>query len=333
MPLVTVVVPTLAADDALLACLDSLNRQLFRDFETVVVDNSTRHAVSLMALPVAARILAPPRNLGFGAAINLAARDSAAEFIATLNDDAVASPEWLAQLVETAQQHPEAGMFASQVRLAPAVLDSAGMLLAADGSSKQRGHLRQPSEFDHPGEALFPSGSAALYRRELFSVLGGFNPDYFLYCEDTDLGLRALWAGWRCRYVPRAVVEHRYSHSVGRASPLKAYLVERNRLFTVVRNFPCSMLWRAPFAALLRYGWHLHAALTGMGAAGLYRAQGGSSLRLAWFVLKAHAALVANLPRLLRQRVAIRRHARIPPARFRAFTQAHRISVREVAAL
>ena len=72
----------------------------------------------------------------------------------------------------------------------------------------------------------------------MLEEIGGFDDDFFLYCEDTDLGLRARWAGWKCLYVPEAVVEHHYSHSAGRASPLKAYYVERNRLFVLVKNFP-----------------------------------------------------------------------------------------------
>ncbi len=89
-------------------------------------------------------------------------------------------------------------------------------------------------------EALFPSGSAALYRRKMLEEIGGFDDEFFLYCEDTDLGLRALWAGWKCFYVADAIVEHRYSHSAGRASALKAYLVERNRLYVAIEEFPCS---------------------------------------------------------------------------------------------
>ena len=72
----------------------------------------------------------------------------------------------------------------------------------------------------------------------MLDEIGLFDESFFLYCEDTDLGLRARWAGWECGYVPGAVVEHRYSHSAGRASPLKAYYVERNRLYTVIKNFP-----------------------------------------------------------------------------------------------
>ena len=87
--------------------------------------------------------------------------------------------------------------------------------------------------------------------------IGLFDEMYFLYCEDTDLGLRARWAGWECLYVPQAAVEHRYSHTAGGASPMKAYYVERNRLYTALKNFPPRMLLRVPFAAAARYFWHL----------------------------------------------------------------------------
>lgn len=321
-------VPTLAADEALSACLESLAGQRFRDFDVVVVDNSGRGAVKPAA---GVSVIAPKENVGFGSAINLAALRSTAEFIATLNDDAVASPEWLQALVEAAREDAHAGMFASQVRLSETELDSAGMLLCADGSSKQRGHGRAPAAFS--AEALFPSGSAALYRRELFAELGGFDDDYFLYCEDTDLGLRAVWAGWRCAYVPGAIVYHRYSHSAGRVSSLKAYLVERNRLFTAAKNFPGRMLWKVLPWSAARYLWHVWSVLRGHGAAGQFSQEGGSVLTLAWFVMKAHGALVASLPRLLRQRRLIRRTARITAAEFAAMAARHSISVREVGSL
>src|SRR5689334_21572612 len=145
-------------------------------------------------------------------------------------------------------------MCASQVRLyGENQLDSAGMLIAGDGSSKQRGHLSPSKSFSEPEEVLLPSASAAMYRRAMLDQAGWFDDDFSMYCEDTDLGLRGRWAGWKCLYAPDAVVEHRYSHSAGRASPLKAYYVERNRLFVLVKNFPTVTLLRAPFVAFARY--------------------------------------------------------------------------------
>ena len=80
--------------------------------------------------------------------------------------------------------------------------DSAGMLICADGSSKQRGHGLPPEAFGQQEEVLLPSGSAALYRREMLEDIGLFDEDFFLYCEDTDIGLRGRWAGWKCRTFP-----------------------------------------------------------------------------------------------------------------------------------
>lgn len=327
---VTVAVPTLAAGDALADCLRSLESQTFDDFEVVVVDNSGTSLARVSSEKV--RLIANPRNVGFGAAVNQAFRSSQAPYLATLNDDAVADPQWLAALVEDAGAHPHAGMFASQVRMAE-VLDSAGMLIAADGSSKQRGHGQSPETFAESGDALFPSGSAALYRREMLNRIGGFEESFFLYCEDTDLGLRARWAGWECRYVAGAKVEHRYSHSAGRASTLKAYYVERNRLYTVVRNFPLRLLLRAPFAAAARYFWHSISLLTGRGKAAEFRTAGQSPALLPFLVFRAHVVALIRLPRLLRERRSIRKTRQITSEEFERILERHAISVRQVAAL
>lgn len=325
------VVPTLAAGDALTECLRSLEAQTFRDFDVMVVDNSPTHLVKYSSERV--RVIANPRNVGFGAAINQGYRASSAPYIAALNDDAVADPDWLGRLVKCADANPKAGMFASEVRLAESgKLDSAGMLIAEDGSSRQRGHEEAPELYKDQTDALFPSGSAALYRRKMLEEVGTFDEDFFLYCEDTDLGLRARWRGWACKYVPGAVVLHRYSHSAGRASLLKAYYVERNRLCAVIKNFPFGMLMRAPFAALARYFWHLASMLEGKGKAAEFRGS-ASSAWLPFIVLRAHGAMLIRLPRLLKERREILSSATISPKEFREMLGRHSIPVRKVASL
>ena len=335
------VVPTLAADARLQECIAALKKQTLRDFEVIIVDNSGSGAVrrngavrSEETAPPAFQIIEEPRNVGFGAAINEAFRQSHSPYLATLNDDAAPHPGWLAALAGAIAARPDAGMCASQVRLyGEDVLDSAGMLVCGDGSSRQRGHGRPPKFFPVAEEVLFPSGSAALYRRAMLEQIGLFDEDFFLYCEDTDLGLRARWAGWRCLYVPEAVVEHHYSHSAGRASPLKAYLVERNRLFVLARNYPARMLAAAPFVSLARYAWHLRFMLRGHGAAARFRLEGASAWRMPFYVLRAHGALLLQAPALWRQRREIRRSARVSPRIYRRLLRAHSISARRVAEL
>jgi len=329
-----VVIPTLAADLRLRECLESLGRQTLRDFEVIIVDNSGENLVRRNPLPPGTRTLENARNTGFGAAINQGLGASSAPYLATLNDDAVAHPRWLEALVRALERRPDAGMCASQVRFfGEERLDSAGMLVAGDGSSKQRGHGRTPDDFPVAEETLFPSGSAALYRRAMLEETGGFDDRFFLYCEDTDLGLRARWAGWKCLYVPEAVVEHHYSHSSSGASPVKAYYVERNRLFVLAKNFPAAMLPAAPFVSLARYFWHLWYIVQGRGSAARFRAEGNAGPRMLWYILRAHVSLAANLRRLWGQRRAIRARARITPAVFRHLVRCHSISARKVAAL
>ena len=207
--------------------MESLQRQTLRNFRIVIVDNSGSGRVEANWPREISResvtILRPPSNVGFGAAVNLAAREVPAEYVAVINDDAAAEPEFLAELAATLDAHAEAGSVAAQVRLhgVEDALDSAGMLIAADGTSKQRGHGQPPWAFAEADEVLLPSGSASMYRAAMLVETGGFDDDFFLYCEDTDLGLRARWAGWTCRYAPTAVVYHRYSHSAGRAGDLQ----------------------------------------------------------------------------------------------------------------
>ena len=328
------VIPTLAADSRLQECLASLERQTRRDFEVIVVDNSGQGLVRRRGVAAGVRVIENSRNQGFGAAINQGFEASTAPYLATLNDDAAAHPRWLDALLGAIARRPDAGMCASQVRLfGEHRLDSAGMLVARDGSSKQRGNGRPPEDFPVAEETLFPSGSAALYRRAMLEAVGGFDHRFFLYCEDTDMGLRARWGGWKCLYVPDAVVEHHYSHSAGGASPLKAYYVERNRLFVLVKNFPADMLLAAPFSTLARYLWHAWYLLQGRGSAARFRAAGHAGPRMVWYVVRAHAALLAHVPRLWLERREIRRRARITPAVFRHLLRGHSISARKVAAL
>lgn len=301
----------------------------------IVVDNSGKGLVRRTGAqrpPV--RVLEPPRNVGFGAAVNMAFQTSRAPYLATLNDDAVAHPDWLGALVSAIASRPDVGMCASQVRMfGENYLDSAGMLISGDASGKQRGHLAPPGAFSRPAEVLFPSGSAALYRRAMLEETGLFDEDFFLYCEDTDLGLRAQWAGWKCLYVPEAVAEHHYSHSAGRASPLKAYYVERNRLRVVAKNFPAPMMLAAPLCSLARYFWHVVFIFRGRGSAARFREEGHSGVRMAWYVMRAHFSVLANLRSLWRKRRRIRRSARVSPAVFRNLLKAHSISPKQVAEL
>lgn len=337
-PAIAVAIASLRGGPLLAACLRALELQTERDFEVIVVDNSGTGAIELelseLAPTLILRTRRSPRNLGFAAAINLAWSLSEAPFLATLNDDAEPHPGWLAALRREMSAYADLGMCASQVRRHGSTeLDSAGMLIFGDGSSKQRGQGRSASEYGARKSVLFPSASAALYRRAMLDDIGLFDPDFFLYCEDTDLGLRARWNGWECIYVPDAIVDHHYSQSSGAASPLKAWHIERNRLWVAAKTFPIRMLIAAPFHTAARYFWHVFYMLRGHGTAAQFHREGNGILSLLGIVLRAHWSLVTHFGELRRKRQAIRRGALITDKQFLALVRNHSIDAREIARL
>lgn len=326
-------VPSLACDANLRDCVASLLDQDWENLAIVVVDNSGSGKARALLVPDARlRVIEMGRNAGFGAAVNRGIREYPAGFYFAINDDAFAAPGCVRSLVEALEREPAAGMAAPKILLAGTDrLDSAGMNIARDGSSRQRGHGDPEHFHNEPCEVLLPSGCAAMYRAGMLEDIGLFAEDFFLYCEDTDLGLRGRQAGWKCLYVPQARVMHRYSASAGAASALKAWLVERNRLRLVVRNFPVSLLLASFFWAGVRYFWHLVDLACGHGKAAEFRRSEGSWWRLPWLVVKAHLSLLASLPELLRQRRQIAAKRRISAREFRAILQRFRLPVRQVA--
>jgi GT2 family glycosyltransferase len=309
-----------------------LEAQTLTAFEVVIVDNSGRGVAREAAQSPRVRLIENTRNVGFGEAINQGVAGSSADYICTLNDDAYPEPGWLAALVAAADSDSAAGSCASLILLEGqgSSIDSAGLGIYPDGTAKQLGRGRAPQDYPAAQEALMPSGCAALYRRSMLEQIGGFDGEYFLYGEDSDVGLRARLAGWTCVLEPRAVVSHDYSGSAGRASRLKAFYVERNRIFTVLKLFPASCWPAMPFYVFQRYWAHWRAASSDSGLAGEFGRR-ESPWRLVLIVLQAHWAALAALPRLWRLRRQFRGHIKLTSSQFRSLLNQHRITAREIA--
>ncbi len=325
--------PTLHAGENLRHCLAALARQTFDSFETIVVDNSGSGAASGFAGLPGVRVIANAKNVGFAQAVNQGIASSEAEFVCTLNDDAYPAEDWLEQLIAACADHPKTGMCASQIRLrrSPGRLDSAGLNIYGDGTTKQRGHGRPVQDYAQPSTALLPSACAALYRRSMLDEVGVFDADYFLYCEDADLGLRSRLAGWECRYVPTAQVDHDYSVSAGRASALKAHFVERNRLYTVCKVFPLVLWPLVPGYSLYRYAAHVRAAIKGRGLASEFGNRPNRWWQLVLIVMSAYASALIHLPRLLWKRRRVQRTRVLGVRAFRELLRRHYSSATEIA--
>ncbi len=317
VPLVSVIVPTWNRRELLADCLRALKAQNYEHFEIIVVDNGSTDGTAGIVGEIGGdrvRLIRNQENLGYAPAVNQGFEAARGVYVATINNDAVAEPGWLTALVEAVERDPSVGMVASKIVNYddPRIIDGTGLLLYPDGSSRARGRLElDRGQYDNLPDALLPSGAGALYRCSMLKQIGFHDETFFAYCEDTDLGLRARLAGWKCAFAPKGVVKHRYSASSGHYSEMKAFLVERNRLWVAAKNFPLSRLLLSPLYTLVRYGLQAWAAFSGRGAPGRF-AGDMSLMRLLGTLLRAQWAGLRGLPRALRKRrgicVAVPRH-------------------------
>lgn len=260
-----VIVLGYGAEPLLLDCLRSALRQLGgTQAELILVDNGIPAALRESASSLGVRILGDGQNTGFAGGCNLAADSTSAETLVFLNSDAVLRDGAVDVLVD-ALDDPGIGIVGGCLRLAdrPDLINSVGNPLQFLGFT-WAGHCGEPAEAHaRPGRVPVATGGLFAVRRTTWEALGGFEPQYFAYHEDTDLSLRCWLSGREVHVAPSAVADHDYHFS---RNPQKMYLVERNRFITVICDYPAPLLLRVlPAVVLLEAPLLAMAVLAGWG--------------------------------------------------------------------
>jgi GT2 family glycosyltransferase len=181
----------------------------------------------------------------------------------------------------------------------PQYLDGAGDSYHVSGRAWRNGHRVSSAEWPAAdGEVFGPCAAAALYRREAFDEVGGFDEQYFCYFEDVDLAFRLRLRGHRCVYVHSAIVRHVGSALSGYRGNFAVYHGERNAVWTFIKNMPGPLLWlylpqhiALNVAALMYYPW---------------RGQGK-------VVFRAKLDALRGLAAVLRRRKLVQRGRRVNP--------------------
>ncbi|CAN5335839.1 glycosyltransferase [soil metagenome] len=243
-PTISVVVVNLNGRDLLEPCFDSLERQTYDEdlVEIILIDNaSTDGSVEMVRERYPrVRILINDVNVGFSPAINQAARVANGEYLALLNNDAEADPNWLAAGAAYLQSHDEVGCVASLIlREDKVTVDYAGSAMAFNGMGYAL-HNRE-SSVDltlHAEQTLFPSGGAMITPTALYLDVGGFDESFFAFFEDVDCGWRLWVLGHETHFVPASKVFHRHHGTIKRFGYARErYLLERNAMATIYKNY------------------------------------------------------------------------------------------------
>ena len=245
-----VIVVNWNGDSHLRACLQALRLQTYVAFRAIVVDNASTDGSERIVIEMhdpRFSLMQLPTNVGFAGANNAGVAQCAdCDWIALLNPDAFPEPTWLAELLAATQTYPGAAGFGSHLIDAklPSLSDGTGDSYHVSGRPFRRDHgTTVEASHRRPGPIFAPCAAAALYSRQAWQKVGGFDEDFFCYLEDVDLAFRLRLLGLDFRYVPTAICHHVGSAITGRRSNFSCYYGQRNLVWTYVKNMPGLLFW------------------------------------------------------------------------------------------
>lgn len=222
----------------LITCLERLLAQLGPGDELVLVDHGIRTVPQLERV----RVVSPAENSGFGGGCAAGAAATTNGVLVFVNSDAIVEPGALRALAAGVDDR-RVGLAGGLVLLAghADTVDSAGLPVHLSGLSWCDGYGEPADDHRTPRPVTSIAGALFACRREVWDRLGGMDEAYFMYHEDTDLSLRCHLAGLAVVLVPAAVATHDHDFS---RNARKMFLLERNRLLTVVGDYPNHLLGR-----------------------------------------------------------------------------------------
>ena len=228
-------------------CLRSLCCQSYPYRKTILVDNGSMDSSVSFArakLP-GVKIIELGENRGFTGG-NLAGLKAAqGEFVALVNNDTRADLKWLETIMQPMLQDPTVGICASKLIFADdKKINSAGDGITTAAVGFNLGLGKDGALYNKSAPVFGACAAAVLYRRKMLDEIGFLDDDFFLYDEDTDLNFRAQLAGWKCVYVPDAVVHHVSNATSGRLSDTHVYYHTRNLEFVWLKNMPLGLMVR-----------------------------------------------------------------------------------------
>lgn len=297
MPKVSVIIPNWNGKELLAVSLPSLNKQSYKNFEIIVIDNGSIDGSTdyIKKHFPGVKVIKLQKNIGFAPAVNLGIKAAAGEYIILINNDTRIKKDCLKYLVKAADDHSEAGMVAAKMLnfYNPKIIDSAGDFIDAVGHANNIGLGEKDGEkFNKEGYVFLVTGGGGLFKKKAIEKVGLFDGDYFAYFEDVDWCFRAQLLGFKGWYEPKAVIYHIHKATSGRNKLFTEYLQFRNMTMTIIKNFPRALLFHD-------FNW-FKIILVNINTVRFLAMQG--YLREA---LKAEFFVILKLPQLLRQRKEI----------------------------
>ncbi len=299
--LVSIILVTYNSSEYIEKCLNSIKQSSYKQIEIIVFDNaSTDNTVSIIKklAHLSTKVIENKKNIGYADANNQAVKIAKGEFVFILNPDTVVTPHFLEPLVKkmtdsenTAVCQPLVYLFDKKtVNLTGKETHYLGFDWIKDFETKRKLETEQIYSF---------SGSGVLIRKRIFEMLGGYDEQYFMYYEDSDLSLRMHLFNYDIFFVPASIIYHDYKFlpkESYQSLHRKLFYIERNRVITLLKNYSSKTLALIfPIFLFMEFGLLFLALIQG------------------WIVPKinSYKSIITLFPQIMKKRVEIQRGRKV----------------------
>ena len=242
----TVIIPNFNGKHFLKECFDSLKNQNY-SFEVVIIDNASTDGSAdyIVNKYPEFHLIRNKKNMGFAAAVNQGIKSSNTDYVFLMNNDVVLEINCISNLIQCIQN--DSKCFAASSKMIQYqnrnLLDDAGDEYTILGYTKKVGNNKSSDLYQNEREIFSACAGAAIYRRNIFEVIGYFDENFFAYMEDVDISYRAKIYGYKCIYCPKAIVYHVGSATSGsKYNTFKIRLAARNNVYVPYKNMPWPQL-------------------------------------------------------------------------------------------
>jgi GT2 family glycosyltransferase len=252
---IAIVIPTYNGLKHLETCFGSLRKQTFNsltnklEVRIILVDNGSSDGSIEFANKnyPEVEIIKLDKNYGFAKAVNegikFSLKDENVKKVLLLNNDIECSDNFLEEMLNGFTEESTGSVACKMMNFYNReLIDDAGDFIKLIGSPYARGHAEKDTgQYDKPEFIFGACAGAAMYRREIFDVIGFLDEDFFAYYEDVDFSFRIQLAGYKCFYNPKAVCYHKRGATSGYTSGWQTMLCERNLIAMRIKNYPVSL--------------------------------------------------------------------------------------------
>jgi GT2 family glycosyltransferase len=300
---VSIIILTYNNEKDLAECIPSILDQTYKNFELLIVDNgSTDGTIAYIKTHYPEiKLIETGTNLGYAGGNNVGFQHANGDYIVVVNPDTLVDPGWLTHLIQPFDDDHRIGITNSKVlEYDDRDHGSCGNTSHYTGLHFPRGMEKSASTFTKPEIVSAISGCSFAIRKEVLSNLGGFDADYFLYLEDSDLSLRTRLAGYKILFTPESVIYHKHKTVI---TPQKEYYLEKNRYMLLLKCYSMKLLvMMLPALVVTEMVTWTHATMSGR--------------KFVYSKLMAYRWVLRNAGKIIEKRSDVKASKKIPDSEF-----------------